>query len=84
MKNQTTMGCGSSTAVHHSQYSKVAEETSSHTIPDTSIFQEETVVMFNALGEALRLDQRDVFKLKQSWRAVRRNPISTALEMMIR
>ena len=77
------MGCGSSTAVYHSQYSKVFDETSTQSIPDTSIFQEDTVV-FNSLSKALRLDLREVFKLKQSWRAVKRRSSTTAVDMMIR
>lgn len=80
------MGCGSSTAVHHCQYSKVSDETTtSQVVPNASTFLEDSVIIFNSLDlQSLQLGLRDVYKLKQSWRAVQRRSPSTALDMMIR
>ncbi|KAL8613618.1 hypothetical protein ACOMHN_022037 [Nucella lapillus] len=71
------MGCGTSTAVHPQQCSRVAADMSSVGMPDTSIFQEEPVVMFNAMGKDQELTLRDAFRLKQSWRSVRRHMKAT-------
>ena len=80
------MGCGSSTAVHHCQYSKVFEETTaSQVVPNTSTSPEDSVNIFSSLDlQSLQLGLRDVYKLKQSWRAIQRGSPSTALDMMIR
>lgn len=86
MKEDASMGCGSSSAsfsdaseMHHRKY-----ESSGGVFPDSSIFHEESVAMNSDLLGGCELSVKDVYKLKQSWRAVRRNMDSTGTEMLVR
>nr|KAG5704249.1 hypothetical protein BaRGS_012537 [Batillaria attramentaria] len=60
------------------------EESSGIVVPDTSLFQEESVIMYNDLADECDLDLKEVYKLKQTWRTVKRRMKFCGVEMFVR